>query len=121
MNMKFYATKLLAKVSLLLLLGVQAAAVNAEPLEVDIDSAYRYELLQELSTNVEALYQENKVIQTQNTSATEKEERQEQDTSGKSVSYFSILGVIISDALMEATRDTNQDVYVYKEVGLINP
>lgn len=78
--------------------GFQAAAVKAGDLDEEIKQAYRQELIQEIKNNFESRHQ----LQQRNN---EQPEQKDTKAGVKPVSYLSILGLIINDAMGYAEKD----------------
>ena len=109
--MKGFNTKLVSRITLLALFVVQAYTVNAEDIDAEFQKAYRQELIQEISNNIESLNLDKQQLDIE-------VEQQEQNSEKKVVSYISIIGLIISDAFGQAEIDFQK--HAYDEVGKIN-
>lgn len=101
----------LYKVALSVLLALQAAAISAGDIDAEIKKAYRRELIQEIKTNFESQQLQNKRLDIQ-------VEHKAVKGDGKPVSYLSILGLIINDAMGRAEQD--MQVRTSYEAGLIS-
>ena len=96
--MKGLTVKLLIKVAVPLLLGVQVLTVNAEENNVTLNERFRQELISEMKENVRLPKLEMQKLEARH------DEQKVPQPEKKTVGYVSIISLIVSDALGRSNK-----------------